>query len=197
METSKTVRTRNKIIEVARELFATNNFLKTTMNTIAEKAEMSRRTLYMHFQSKEEILQYVVEDEAKRIISRLDEIKNSTMPADRRLRLHILTRFNIIDNLIRRNRYIRYEFIYNQLQLEQRRKPIDIAETHILHDIIKKGKEEGIFYCSNTEDFSRTILRMLKSLEQPFILRNNRVRTYSMLKEYIDMLFNGILNKTK
>lgn len=167
------------------------------MNTIAEKAEMSRRTLYMHFQSKEEILQYVVEDEAKRIISRLDEIKNSTMPADRRLRLHILTRFNIIDNLIRRNRYIRYEFIYNQLQLEQRRKPIDIAETHILHDIIKKGKEEGIFYCSNTEDFSRTILRMLKSLEQPFILRNNRVRTYSMLKEYIDMLFNGILNKTK
>lgn len=197
METSKTLRTRNKIIEVARELFATNNFLKTTMNTIAEKAEMSRRTLYMHFQSKEEILQYVVEDEAKRIISRLDEIKNSTMPADRRLRLHILTRFNIIDNLIRRNRYIRYEFIYNQLQLEQRRKPIDIAETHILHDIIKKGKEEGIFYCSNTEDFSRTILRMLKSLEQPFILRNNRVRTYSMLKEYIDMLFNGILNKTK
>ncbi|MBE6333323.1 MAG: TetR/AcrR family transcriptional regulator [Bacteroidales bacterium] len=197
METSKTVRTRNKIIEVARELFATNNFLKTTMNTIAEKAEMSRRTLYMHFQSKEEILQYVVEDEAKRIISRLDEIKNSTMPADRRLRLHILTRFNIIDNLIRRNRYIRYEFIYNQLQLEQRRKPIDIAETHILHDIIKRGKEEGIFYCSNTEDFSRTILRMLKSLEQPFILRNNRVRTYSMLKEYIDMLFNGILNKTK
>lgn len=167
------------------------------MNTIAEKAEMSRRTLYMHFQSKEEILQYVVDDEAKRIISRLDEIKNSTMPADRRLRLHILTRFNIIDNLIRRNRYIRYEFIYNQLQLEQRRKPIDMAECQILLDIIVKGKEEGVFYCSNNEDFSRTILRMLKSLEQPFILRNNRVRTYSMLKEYIDMLFNGILNKTK
>ncbi len=197
METSKTIRTRNKIIEVAKELFATNNFLKTTMNTIAERAEMSRRTLYMHFQSKDEILQYVVEDEAKRIISRLDEIKFSTMPADRRLRLHILTRFNIIDTLIKRNRYIRYEFIYNQLQLEQRRKPIDIAETRILHDIIKKGKEDGIFYCSNTEDFSRTILRMLKSLEHPFILRNNRIRTYSMLKEYIDMLFNGILNKTK
>lgn len=197
METAKTIRTRTKIIEVAKELFATSNFLKTTMNTIAQKAEMSRRTLYMHFQSKEDILHYVIEDEAQQIISRLEGIKDSTMSADRRLRLHILTRFNIIDNLVRRNRYIRYDFIYNQLQLEQRRKPIDIAEYHILHDIIKAGKEEGTFYCSNTDDFARTILRMLKSLEQPFIIRNNRVRTYNMLKEYVDMLFNGILNKTK
>lgn len=197
METAKTIRTRTKIIEVAKELFATSNFLKTTMNTIAQKAEMSRRTLYMHFQSKEDILHYVIEDEAQQIISRLEGIKDSTMSADRRLRLHILTRFNIIDNLVRRNRYIRYDFIYNQLQLEQRRKLIDIAEYHILHDIIKAGKEEGTFYCSNTDDFARTILRMLKSLEQPFIIRNNRVRTYNMLKEYVDMLFNGILNKTK
>ena len=197
MESTKTTRTRLKIIEVAKELFATHNFFKTTMDTIAQSAQMSRRTLYMHFQSKEDILHYVIQDEAARIIAGMEKIQTSTMAPDRKLRLHILTRFNSIDNLIRRNRYIRYDFIYNQLQLEQRRKAIDAAEYQILLDIIKQGKEEGVFYCSNNEDFARTILRMLKSLEQAFIIRNNRVRTYSMLQEYVDMLFNGILNKTK
>ena len=197
MESTKTTRTRLKIIEVAKELFATHNFFKTTMDTIAKSAQMSRRTLYMHFQSKDDILHYVIEDEAKRIIESMERIQSSTMAPDRKLRLHILTRFNAIDNLIRRNRYIRYDFIYNQLQLEQRRKAIDTAEYQILLDIIKQGKETGVFYCSNSEDFARTILRMLKSLEQAFIIRNNRIRTYSMLQEYVDMLFNGILNKTK
>ncbi|MBP3420117.1 MAG: TetR/AcrR family transcriptional regulator [Marinifilaceae bacterium] len=197
METNKTIRTRNKIIEVARELFATSNFYKTTMDAIAKSASMSRRTLYMHFKSKEDILMYVVEDEAQRIIKKLQSIGNSTMSPDRKLRLHILTRFNAIDSLIRRNRYVRYDFIFNQLKIEQRRKPIDIIEEQILHEIIKEGKEKGIFYCSSTEDFASTILRMLKSLEQPFVHRNNRVRTYNMLKEYVDMLFNGILNQTK
>ena len=196
MESTKTTRTRLKIIEVAKELFATHNFFKTTMDTIAKSAQMSRRTLYMHFQSKDDILHYVIEDEAKRIIESMERIQSSTMAPDRKLRLHILTRFNAIDNLIRRNRYIRYDFIYNQLQLEQRRKAIDTAEYQILLDIIKQGKETGVFYCSNSEDFARTILRMLKSLEQAFIIRNNRIRTYSMLQEYVDMLFNGILNKT-
>ena len=197
METTKTARTRLKIIEVAKELFATHNFLKTTMDTIAQKAQMSRRTIYMHFQSKEDILHYVIDDEAKRIIKNLEGIKTSNMSADRKLRLHILTRFNVIHNLVTRNRYIRYEFIFNQLQLEQRRKAVDVAEHNILCDIINQGKAEGVLHCTNTEDFARTIIRMLKSLEQPFIIRNNRARTYGMLKEYVDMLFYGILSKNR
>ena len=36
---------------------------KATMSDIAKAANMSRRTLYMHFKSKDEIFQYVVENQ--------------------------------------------------------------------------------------------------------------------------------------
>ncbi len=193
-ESNKTVRTRSKIIQVAKELFVENSFIKTTMENIAKRAELSRRTLYMHFKSKEEILHYVVDDEVNEIIARLERINRSTLPADRRLRLYILTRFNIIDELITKNRYIKYDFIYNQLSVEKNRKPIDKAELLLLTEIITMGKNTGVFACSDVMDFANTIQRMLKTLEQPFILRNNRSRTYKILCEYVDMLFNGILN---
>ena len=53
---TKLSRTKNKIIHVAKSLFAEMSVYKATMNDIANAANMSRRTLYMHFKSKEEIL---------------------------------------------------------------------------------------------------------------------------------------------
>ena len=64
---TKLSRTKNKIIHVAKSLFAEISVYKATMNDIASAANMSRRTLYMHFKSKEEIYQYVVEDQVKTI----------------------------------------------------------------------------------------------------------------------------------
>lgn len=36
---------------------------------------------------------------------------------------------------------------------------------------------------------------MFKSLEQPFVIIGNRKRNYQSLREYVDLLFNGILKK--
>ena len=52
---SKLSQTKNKIIHVAKLLFTEMSVYKATMNDIANAANMSRRTLYMHFKSKEEI----------------------------------------------------------------------------------------------------------------------------------------------
>mgnify|MGYP002509299403 CR=1 FL=1 len=51
---------------------------------------MSRRTLYTHFKSKEELYHYVVEDEVKTINEKLQKAADSRLPADRKLKLYIL-----------------------------------------------------------------------------------------------------------
>lgn len=63
---TKLSKTKNKIIHVAKSLFSEMSVYKATMNDIAQAANMSRRTLYMHFKSKEEIYHYVVEDHVDR-----------------------------------------------------------------------------------------------------------------------------------
>ncbi len=47
---------REGIIDAAEEIFLSSGFSNTTMEQIAEKAELGKGTLYLHFKSKEELL---------------------------------------------------------------------------------------------------------------------------------------------
>ena len=48
-------KTRNLLVDVARQLFARNGVDDTTMNDIALASKKGRRTLYTYFKSKEDI----------------------------------------------------------------------------------------------------------------------------------------------
>ncbi len=48
--------TRNRVIEAALEAFDARDFASTTMDDIAERANLNRGTIYLHFESKAEIL---------------------------------------------------------------------------------------------------------------------------------------------
>ena len=48
-------KTRQKLITVARELFAKQGFDGITMNDIAQASQKGRRTMYTYFSSKEDI----------------------------------------------------------------------------------------------------------------------------------------------
>lgn len=192
---SKLSQTKSKIIQVAKSLFAETSVYKATISDIAKAVHMSRRTLYMHFKSKEEIFDHVVEYQSNIINEKLQKVADSSLAPDRKLKLYILARFNAIDNLVRQNKYIRHDFIFNNLRVEQLRKRIDVKERQLLAQILRDGKHNGLFNIHEPESFSKTLLIMFKSLEQPFIMLNHRSRNYQSLREYVDLLFNGILKK--
>lgn len=60
-------RTKLKLVDVARQLFAKNGVENTTMNDIAQASQKGRRTLYTYFKNKEEIYYAVIEAEVERL----------------------------------------------------------------------------------------------------------------------------------
>ncbi|MBK9248050.1 MAG: TetR/AcrR family transcriptional regulator [Ignavibacteria bacterium] len=56
----KEIQVRNRIIEGAREAFFEYGFSRVTMDEIAEKLGMSKKTLYKHFSSKDVLLKEVM-----------------------------------------------------------------------------------------------------------------------------------------
>ena len=54
-------RSRGKILAAAAEVFLRHGFLGTNMDAIAEKADVSKQTVYAHFNSKEALFIQVVE----------------------------------------------------------------------------------------------------------------------------------------
>ena len=65
-------RTRERLIDVARQLFARQGIENTTMNDIATASDRGRRTVYTYFRTKGEIYQAVIETESERIRKQLE-----------------------------------------------------------------------------------------------------------------------------
>jgi TetR/AcrR family transcriptional regulator len=72
-------KTKKVIFEAAIKLFSKKGYHKSTMDEIAEAAGVAKGTLYYHFNSKEDIFRFII-DEGVKIIE--DEIKDRTMHLD-------------------------------------------------------------------------------------------------------------------
>ena len=83
-----TPKTKTKLVDVARMLFAKNGLENTTMNDIALASGKGRRTLYTYFKSKEEIYWAVIECELERLIERMNDVASQdTEPEDKLVEL--------------------------------------------------------------------------------------------------------------
>lgn len=56
-----------QIIEAARKLFYKYGFKRVSVDEIAREAKVTKRTLYMYFKSKEEILKYFINEEIQKM----------------------------------------------------------------------------------------------------------------------------------
>lgn len=78
-------KTREKLIEVARQLFTNKGVAHTTMNDIASASAKGRRTIYTYFKNKREIYNAVIEGESDRLVESMRAIATSDLPVEHRL----------------------------------------------------------------------------------------------------------------
>ena len=89
-------RTREKLIDVARHLFARKGVENTTMVDIANASEKGRRTVYTYFKRKSAIYDAVIETESEHIVERLRKVYSLDLPPIEKLRQFIIIRFEIL-----------------------------------------------------------------------------------------------------
>ena len=128
-------KTRQKLIDIARQLFAKRGVANTTMNDIAVASGKGRRTLYTYFNSKEEVYSAVIESELERLSDKLDEVAAMKMrPLDKVIEL-IYTHLSMIRETVVRNGNLRAEFFRNIWMVEKVRKKFDEDEISIFRKV--------------------------------------------------------------
>ena len=115
-------KTRQKLLEVARELFAHKGLEATTMNDIAAASGRGRRTLYTYFRNKEEIYYAVIEEELERLSEKMDEVASMDVEPEEKIFTLIYTHLSIIRDTVARNGTLRAEFFRNIWMVEKVRK---------------------------------------------------------------------------
>ena len=162
-------KTRQKLVDVARQLFAKNGIANTTMNDIAKSSGKGRRTLYTYFKSKDDVYYAVIESELERLSDKLDEVASKRIrPQDKIIEL-IYTHLSMIKETVMRNGNLRAEFFRNIWMVEKVRKNFDEDEIKLFRKVYAEAKEDGEFDIDNVELVADITHYCIKGLEVPFI----------------------------
>lgn len=162
-------KTRHKLVEVARQLFAQKGLEATTMNDIAIASKKGRRTLYTYFKNKEEIYYAVIESELERLSEKMDEVAAMDMSAEQKILVLIYTHLNMIKETVSRNGNLRAEFFRNIWMVEKVRKIFDHDEKELFSKVLEEGCREGKFRIDNVNLIADIIHYCIKGLEVPYI----------------------------
>ena len=103
-------KTRTKLVDVARQLFAKKGVEDTTMNDIAVASKKGRRTLYTYFKSKEQIYMAVVESELDMLLEVLEKTAAKDCAPDVKILELIQTHLDSIKMVVYRNGTLRADF---------------------------------------------------------------------------------------
>lgn len=189
------VKTRDKLIDIARQLFAHKGIENTTMNDIAIAAEKGRRTIYTYFKNKRDIYNAVVETESDKVLSKLSEIAKLQIPADEKLMEFIFQRFDAMKDLVHRNGSLRAGFFRDVRKVERARKAASPKEVHILETILQEGVDSGIFRIKHVDKTAMVMILCLQGLDVPYIRENFRELGIEKdkLRDYLsDFILYGI-----
>lgn len=162
-------KTRNLIIDIARQLFAMHGLDNTTMNDIAVASGKGRRTLYTYFKNKEEVYFAVIESELERLTERMDEVAEMQIRPQEKIIELIYCHLSQIKETVIRNGNLRAEFFRNIWMVEKVRKNFDEEEMEIFRRVYREGRALGEFDIDNIDLVADITHYCIKGLEVPYI----------------------------
>lgn len=192
------LKTKTKLIDVARKLFAKKGFDDTTMNDIAVASKVGRRTLYTYFKSKEEIYSMVIETELNRLTESMMKIVQKPIAPDMKILELIENHLEAVKAAVFRNGTLRADFFRDIWRVEAVRKEFDRKQISLYRTILAEGQEQGIFTIENLNLAADILYYCVKGIEVPYIrgqvLDENGQRAD---KSYIAKIINGALGRKR
>ena len=162
-------KTRAKLVDVARQLFAKKGVDNTTMNDIAVASTKGRRTLYTYFKSKEEIYVAVVESELDKLAEALDKVVAENITPDVKILKLIETHLDAIKLIVHRNGTLRASFFRDIWQVERVRRKLNLHEIALFKQVLTEGNDQGLFDVDNVDILADILHYCVKGIEVPYI----------------------------
>ena len=169
LEAMTILKTRAKLVDVARQLFAKMGVENTTMNDIALASKKGRRTLYTYFKNKDEIYLAVVESELDILSDMMQVVTEKKISPDLKIMEMIYTRLDAVKEVVYRNGTLRAAFFRDIWKVEKVRKKFDARELTLLQGVLQEGKDKGVFQINDVEMVASLVHYCLRGIEVPYI----------------------------
>jgi AcrR family transcriptional regulator len=185
--------TKNLILDKAKERAEQYGFKKTTMDEISADCRISKKTIYQHFENKEDMFRSLVIRECKKATQMLfAQIESIADPIEKLTQLiqNAVSYFNqdhFISKVLKE-----YEMDWS-LSDKSYREIIDEEVISLIVNIIRDGKTKGAFRDVDEEITAYAGLKLFQSFT---VARTGFLRQYTEPKStgvLIDFILNGII----
>ena len=182
---------RQKILDYAGEKFLREGFYKISMDSLANEIRISKKTIYKHFSSKDELVEKIAEQIMQTISGRIETVIKSELNAlGKALKL-----FEIMGDVTLK---LTDKWVQDvKLHHPDLWKKIDGFRTKraytALSDIIKQGQEEGCIIKKPAELMITLFVSAIRSIVNPDFLYYHKFNYKEAFVHSFEILFNGIL----
>ncbi len=135
---------RSRLLDAADRLLARDGFRRMTIETLAREAGVAKGSVYLHFDSKEDVALSCIDRMADGVVERLERVATGTAPAPTKLRAMLR------DRVLLRFDYARHHApsideklaVMRQAMLSRRATHFG-AEAAVFTRVIEQGRAEG------------------------------------------------------
>ena len=146
---------KKELLKIAYDMFLTHGYENTSVDEIIEKAQIAKGTYYYHFQSKEQMLEEVIDMMIDSETKMAKQIIQTDIPVPQKI-VGILASIKPTEaEQPVKNALFHPENVL--MHYKVRKKLIDIL-TPLLSEVIKEGVNEGIFECENIPERIKMLL---------------------------------------
>ena len=184
---------KEQIIEAARKLFYQFGFKKVSMDEIAREAGVTKKTIYMYFNSKEELLKYFIEEEIKEMRQIVEEVESMNLDffdtvntAIYRL-LQYRKEKNFLNIIAREAEWLKNPVIIENLKL------IDEQIQNYIRTKLELAKEKGYIEYENLDITAFLIYKMYLALIFEWDDTKNEIDEQMIAKTISKILKNGLI----
>lgn len=187
----KHIAERSRILDFTMEKFLKEGFYKTSMDSLASQLQMSKKTIYKHFSTKEELVDAIVERFTSTVGNKIDKAINSDDDSLTKA-FHL---FEIMGSIAMKLSDTWVKDV--QIHMPKLWEKIDEFRTKrayaVLGAIIKQGQEEEMIIDKPSELIIHLFVTSIRSIVNPNFLFYQKFNYKEAFHHTFEILFNGIV----
>jgi AcrR family transcriptional regulator len=182
---------KDKILSFTHFKFITEGFYKTTMDEIAKDLQMSKKTIYKHFESKEDLLECVCEVRIEMMKAFMSEIADSNDDS--------ITKFLKILNKQKSMSMNCSNVWFKDLDIHapHLRKKFDevrsINVTNLMNRLLEQGKQEQVIENVPNDILITALNGAMEAVTHADFILNSKYSFHDAMRITAEIFFNGFL----
>jgi AcrR family transcriptional regulator len=183
---------KDQIIEAARSLFHKYGFKRVSMDEIAREAGVTKKTIYMYFNSKEELLKYFIQEEIEKMKNIIEEVENQNNDFFDTVNqaIYKLLKYrkeqDFLNNIEKEAELLGNPVIVQNLQL------IDEQIQNYIKEKLKKAKEKGHISYKDLDVTAFLIYKMYIALMFEWNDKSRELDEQMIANSISKILMNGL-----